>query len=67
MFARIKTAGLSGIDGFRVDIEADVRNGLPGIELTGLLSTDTKEAQARVWNAVRNSRMRPEQIGRAHV
>ena len=60
MFARIKTAGLLGIDGFIVDIEADVRNGLPGIELTGLLSTDTKEAQARVWNAVRNSRMRPE-------
>ena len=60
MFARIKTAGLSGIDGFMVDIEADVRNGLPGIELTGLLSTDTREAQARVWNAVRNSRLRPE-------
>lgn len=60
MFARIKTAGLLGIDGFMVDIEADVRNGLPGIELTGLLSTDTREAQARVWNAVRNSRMRPE-------
>ena len=60
MFAKIKTAGLSGIDGFPVEIEADVRNGLPGVEITGLLSTDTKEAQARVWNAVRNSRMRPE-------
>ncbi len=60
MFAKIKTAGLSGIDGFLTEIEADVRNGLPGFNLTGLLATDTKEAQSRVWNAVRNSKMKPE-------
>ncbi len=60
MFAKIRTAGLLGIDGFMVDIEADVRNGLPGFNLTGLLSTDTREAQDRVWNAVRNSKQSPE-------
>ena len=60
MFSKIKTAGLSGIDGYLVDIEADVQNGLPGFTLTGLLSTDTKEAQSRVWNAVRSSVLRPE-------
>lgn len=60
MFAKIKTAGLSGIDGFEVEIEADVSNGLPGFTLTGLLSTDTREAQSRVWSAIRSSRYKPE-------
>lgn len=60
MFAKIKTAGLMGIDGFEVEIEADVSNGLPGFMLTGLLSTDTKEAQSRVWSAIKSSSYRPE-------
>ena len=64
MFAKIKTAGLKGLDGFMVDVEADVQNGLPGIYLTGALSPETKEAQYRVMNALRNSgfRMEPRKI-----
>ena len=64
MFARIRTAGLKGLDGFMVDVEADVQNGLPGFYLTGALSTETKEAQFRVMNALRNSgvHMEPKKI-----
>ncbi|MBQ8933113.1 MAG: YifB family Mg chelatase-like AAA ATPase [Lachnospiraceae bacterium] len=60
MFAKINTAGLFGVEGYPVVIEADVRNGLPGMTLTGLLSTETREAQARVMNALGNSGLHPE-------
>ncbi len=60
MFAKINTAGLFGVDGYAVEIEADVRNGLPCMILTGLLSTETREAQARVRNALYNSGLRLE-------
>ena len=55
MFAKVNTAGLYGIDGFPVEVEADVQNGLPGFFLTGALSAETREAQFRVWNALKNS------------
>ena len=60
MFARINTAGLLGIEGYLVSIEADVRNGIPCFNLTGMLSSETKEAQSRVWNAIKNSNVRVE-------
>ncbi|MDD5833129.1 MAG: YifB family Mg chelatase-like AAA ATPase [Clostridiales bacterium] len=60
MFARINTAGLLGIEGYLVSIEADVRNGIPCFNLTGMLSAETKEAQSRVWNAIKNSNVRVE-------
>ena len=55
MFAKVSTAGLLGLNGFPVEVEADVQNGLPGFYLTGALSTETREAQHRIWNALKNS------------
>ncbi len=55
MFAKVNTAGLLGLKGFPVEVEADVQNGLPGFYLTGALSTETREAQHRIWNALKNS------------
>lgn len=55
MFAKINTAGLLGIDGFLAEVECDIQNGLPGFFLTGALSAETREAQFRVWNALKNS------------
>ena len=60
MFARVNTAGLFGVKGFIVEVEADVQNGLPGFYLTGALSTETREAQHRIWNAIKNSGIQPE-------
>ena len=32
VFARVKSLGLLGIDGFLVDVEADLSQGLPGFD-----------------------------------
>ncbi len=55
MFAKVNTAGLIGVNGFFSEIEADTQNGLPGLYLTGALAPETREAQLRVWNALKNS------------
>ncbi|MCL2061075.1 MAG: YifB family Mg chelatase-like AAA ATPase [Firmicutes bacterium] len=55
MFAKVKCFGLSGIDGFKVMVETDVRSGLPGTELVGLPDTSIKEAKERVRSAIKNS------------
>lgn len=64
MFAKVNTAGLLGIDGFLAQVECDIQNGLPGFFLTGALSPETREAQFRVWNALKNSNfpMQPKKI-----
>ena len=55
MFAKVITAGLFGVDGYIADVEADVRNGLPGFYVSGALSQETREAQYRIMNAMKNS------------
>ena len=60
MFARINSVGLGGVDGYMVEVEADAHQGIPGFFITGALSTETREAQFRVWNAVKNSGIRIE-------
>lgn len=59
MFAKIKCAGLLGIEGYLADVETNVASGLPGFSLTGALSPETKEAQFRVWNALKNCGYEP--------
>ena len=59
MFARIKCAGLMGIEGYCADVETNVTSGLPGFSLTGALSSETREAQFRVWNALKNCGYEP--------
>lgn len=59
MFAKIKCAGLLGIEGYLADVETNVTSGLPGFSLTGALSPETKEAQFRVWNALKNCGYEP--------
>lgn len=54
MFQKVMSAGLWGIDGFLVSVEADVHDGLPGFAMTGNLSQETKEAQERVRVAMKN-------------
>ncbi|MCI8948515.1 MAG: YifB family Mg chelatase-like AAA ATPase [Lachnospiraceae bacterium] len=58
MFQKVWSAGIWGIDGFLVSVEADAHEGLPGFHLTGNLSQETKEAQERVWLALKNGKFR---------
>src|SRR5919202_4343057 len=46
---------LVGIDGFLVDIEADVASGLPAFTITGLPDTALGQARDRVRAATANS------------
>ncbi|GHV01227.1 magnesium chelatase [Clostridia bacterium] len=55
MLAKIHSYGLNGIHGFRVLIETDVNNGLPGYETVGLPDAAVKESKERIKSAVKNS------------
>ncbi|WP_428898519.1 magnesium chelatase family protein [Parelusimicrobium proximum] len=55
MLANIITAGLRGIDGYNILVEADIAPGMPGMNVVGLPDTEVKEARDRVVAAIRNS------------
>lgn len=55
MIAKIKSCGLFGIDGYMVDVEADVSKGLPAFDVVGLPDTAVKESRERVRAAIKNS------------
>ena len=55
MLSKVLSLGLKGIEGYKVDVETDVSNGLPHFEIVGLADTAIKEAKERVRSAIRNS------------
>lgn len=55
MLTKVKSFGLKGIDGFPVEVETDIMNGLAHFEVVGLADTAIKEAKERVRSAIRNS------------
>lgn len=55
MLSKVKSFGLKGIEGYPIDVETDVSNGLPHFEIVGLADTAIKEAKERVRSAIKNS------------
>jgi len=55
MLAKVKSYALSGLEGYLVDIEVDLRPGVPVFDIVGLPSSSIKEARNRVQTAVKNS------------
>jgi magnesium chelatase family protein len=55
MPSKIKSCGIFGIDGFLINVETDISNGIPSFEIVGLGDTAVKEAKERVRAAIRNS------------
>ncbi|MBO0827536.1 MAG: YifB family Mg chelatase-like AAA ATPase, partial [Streptosporangiales bacterium] len=53
--ARAWSVAVVGIDGFVVEVEADIGQGLPGVHLVGLPDTAVHEARDRARAAVLNS------------
>lgn len=53
--AKVNSCGLSGIDGYIINVEADLVTGLPGMEIVGLADTAVKESKERIKSAVKNS------------
>jgi len=55
MFSRVSTCGLIGLEGFHIQVETDISNGIPAFDIVGLADTAVKEARERVKAAIKNS------------
>lgn len=55
MLSKIKSCGLQGIDGYIVEVETDICNGIPGFEIVGLPDSAIRESKERVRAAIKNS------------
>ena len=55
MLSRLKSFGLVGIDGYPIDVEIDLNNGLPGYNVVGLPDASIKEGKDRIMSALKNS------------
>ncbi len=55
MLAKVNSYGLDGINGYKIEVESDIHNGLPGWEMVGLPGASTKESKERVRSAIANS------------
>lgn len=55
MIARIATIALVGFDGALVEVEADLKQGLPAMHIVGMGNKAVEEARERVRSAISNS------------
>lgn len=55
MLAKVKSSALLGIDGYTVEVEADVSPALPSFDIVGLPDAAVKESKERIRSAIRNS------------
>lgn len=54
MFSSVKTIGVTGIDGYIINVEATLLPGLSGTDIVGLPDTSVKESRERVTSAIKN-------------
>ncbi len=64
MFCKTYSAVLHGMEAVTVQVETDVRNGLPQMQMVGALASEAKEARERVRVAIENAgfRLPPKHI-----
>jgi len=55
MIAKVFSFGLIGLEGYPIEIEADVSSGLPAVSIVGLADATVKESRERVKAAIKNS------------
>ena len=55
MLASVLSCGLTGIDGFGVEVEVNLSNGMPAFEIVGLPDAAVRESRERVRAAAKNS------------
>ncbi len=54
MLARATGATPWGVEARRVQVEVDVRNGIPKVQIVGLPDAAVRESRERVWTAIRH-------------
>lgn len=57
MLSKVKSLALEGIEGYIVDIETDITQGVPSFDIIGLPDTTVKESRDRVRSALKNSKL----------
>ncbi len=57
MLSIIKSGALNGIDGYIVNVEVDISQGLPCFDIVGLPDSAIKESKERVRTAINNSNL----------
>jgi len=55
VLAHVQSFGLTGLEGYPVEVQVDVSGGLPQFETVGLPDAAVKESRERVRSALRNS------------
>lgn len=55
MISKVKSAALLGIDGYVVNVESDVSNGMPSFDIVGLPDAAVKESKERIRAAIKNT------------
>jgi magnesium chelatase family protein len=58
MLSKILSCATYGIEGYLVDVEVDLSNGLPGFTTVGLPDNAVKESKDRVFAAIKNAGFR---------
>lgn len=54
MFSQVHSLGLLGIDGYPVEVETDISQGLPSFDIVGMPGTAVKESRDRVRAVMKN-------------
>ena len=54
MLSKIKSMSLMGVEGYLVDVQVDVSNGMPSWDVVGLPDTSVRESKERVRASIRN-------------
>ena len=55
MLSKVNSMALQGLEGYLIDVQVDVSNGMPCWELVGLPDATVKESKERVKTAIKNS------------
>lgn len=55
MVSKIISGAINGINGYRVDVEVDLSQGLPSFDIVGLPDSSIRESRERVRTAIKNS------------
>ena len=58
MYYQITCAAVRGMDVQRIEVQADISDGLPSFEMVGLPGSEVRESRERVRTALRNSGIR---------
>ena len=55
MLSKVKSLSLHGLEGYLVEVQVDISNGMPCWDIVGLPDASVKEAKERVRTAIKNS------------